>query len=196
MKRKPGWFGLIILIFILTTGIPSCSCDGPDYAAIRDIQEVIVFDWMQNKIIDVGISTTSDQLAIIILNEIQFFSLLEFHIPGTMSEAWACDPSPPQIANQIVDIKVLCDQNFNGIPPQTNFAEQLQFGPNINLQSSLHLFLATLPKVKDNSDDFDYRQFQIFLNSKPEPGTYRFTIELIDNNGHIFSGITKPIQWM
>ncbi|MFZ1677754.1 MAG: hypothetical protein WBP41_09085 [Saprospiraceae bacterium] len=194
MKRIPPWISLIVLTSLLTIGIPSCGSS--DYAAIRDIRQVIIYDPVVNQSLASPASTSSDSLVFIIWNEIDFFSLNQIHFSGTMSEAWAFEPASPWLANEISDIRVYSDQPMYGHPSHTNLSDQLKFGSSINFQLSLDQFLKTLPHLGEDFDDSSIEEFQIFLNTKPQMGIYTFTIEIEDNNGHIFSANTIPINWI
>jgi len=193
MKRRQGWFFLMMLTLVMTIGIPSCG--GEDYAAIRDIRQVIIFDPEMHQPLLSPASTSSDTLILIVSNEIDFFSYHKMNVPGTMSEAWAFRPANSWMANEITDIRVFCNQPIYGQPAHQNLADQLTFGNAFDFQLSLGMFLESLPDIRDDYD-FTVNDFQIFLNTKPEKGTYIFTIEMEDNNGHVFVANTIPVEWL
>ncbi len=188
MARKPRFVPLIILTLFLTIGIPSCG--GPDYIAIRDIARVDVLDLSTYTFLQAPISTSSDSLVLVVKLDVHYFS---FHVDGTMQEAWAFQPPDPIMANEIMDIRVFCDQPIYGHAPQQNLASELLFGEPGYFRAPLEEYLARLPQKGETGYVAD---IFIFLPQKPVSGTYTFTIEIEDNNGHIFIADVTGIEWL
>ena len=186
-KNKLVYF--LILTALMIIGVP--SCDGPDYAAIRDIAQIKTLDLSTNSFLQDPGMTTSDSIALIVTMNIQLFSGVYFR--GSLTEAWAFQPGDPEMANEITDIRVFCNKSIYGIPPGQNLAQELLFGDEYSSRLPLETLLEFLPKKGD--DYFNSFEITIFLNGKPLPDIYLFTVEMEDNNGHIFTGTTQ-VEWL
>ncbi|HUR30431.1 MAG TPA: hypothetical protein VMZ69_03305 [Saprospiraceae bacterium] len=191
MNRKPGPLLFFCLTFLFTIGFP--SCDGPDYFALRDIERVEILDRANEIYLSAPASTSSDSIALIIFNKLVSFSIN--YPEGLMQSAWATSPPKPLMANEIIDIRIYCEQGIYGILPGENLATELNFGFFSSQGIPLADFIEELP----NKGDQYYgglEEIAIYFDSKPDPGTYQFTIEIEDNNGHIFSGNPLSLTWL
>lgn len=191
MKRKPGVYITLLLTLILTIGFPSCG--GPDYIALRDIERVEIYDRTAEILLYNPVSTASDSISLIVFNKLVGFAT-NYHY-GLMQSAWATSPPDPELANEITDIRVSCDQPIFGIMPGENLSTELYFGISSNHHSPIGDFLEELP----SKGDYYYwglEEIFIHFDSKPQPGVYQFTIEIEDNNGHIFSDSPPSITWL
>lgn len=191
MKQKPGPLFLICITIMLTIGFPSC---GSDYAAFRDIVRVDIFDPVAGRILESPAVTSSDSISLIILTKIVEFSFNHSRYRGTMTEAWATTPVSPLMANEITDIRIFCDQVIYGIEPGNNLSSELQFGYDV-FKFSLIEFLEMLPR---KGEDYYWiiGQMQVFFQTKPPSGFYTFTVEMEDNNGHVFTATSPTLEWL
>lgn len=183
MNRKPSPWIISCLTVLLFIGFP--SCDGPDYAAIRGIDRIEVTD-ADNMIIDHGDTTISDTIVLQVYPVLEYFAQ---NVGGSMASAWALSPPDPWMANELVDIRVYCDKTIYGLPPGENLSPSLQFGYSANLSQ----YLDELPGKGDEAYRFD--PITIFLTSKPAPDAYTFTVEMEDNNGHVFISSSTAFRW-
>lgn len=193
MQRKPGYLFLLCLTLIFTIGYPSCG--GHDYAAIRDISDVDIFDPLTRQFLAAPATTTSDSISLIISMEVKEFSYN--FIPGTMNEAWSFfQPSSPMMANEIRDLRIFCDREIYGIAPGQNLAPELLFGIYFSYKWPLSEFLEELPDKGDDCNYYCFDAMHVFFSSKPSPGFYTFTIEVEDNNGHLLTASAPTLEWL
>jgi len=186
-KNKLVYF--LVLTALMTIGVP--SCDSPDYAAIRGIANIKTLDLSTNAFLQDPGTTTSDSIALFVTMNIQLFSGVHFR--GSLAEAWAFQQPDPEMANEITDIRVFCNKSIYGIPAGQNLSPELLFGEEYISRLPLEGLLEFLPKKGD--EYFDTFEITIFLNSKPLPDIYLFTVEVEDNNSHIFTGMTQ-VEWL
>jgi len=191
MKRKPGFFILLCLTIFLAIGVPAC---GPDYYAIRDIAKIEIFDPMSGIILGNPATTTSDSISLVIYMEFDGFSYYHIQTSGMMNEAWATSPEPPIMANEIKDIRIFCDQPIYGFASGQDIKEKLQFGYDNTVNFSLNDYLEILPNKGDFGSGFG--PIYVNFNTKPAPGDYTFTVEMEDNNGHVFTSTASTLQWL
>ena len=189
MKRKSPSLLVFSLTLLFSLGIP--GCDGPDYAAIRGIEKLSILDRETGNILGSLESTSSDSLALWIETEVVYFT---YDSPGSMSSALATSPPDPEMANELVDIRVFCDQPIFGFEPGQNIAPTLRFGYD-NYQFTLTDYLSDIPGKGDVAYGWNF-PISVFLNSKPEPGIYSFSVEMEDNNGHVFSSSSHLFNWL
>ena len=191
MIKKPGVPLLFCLIVFLTIGFP--SCERPDYMALRDIDRVEIFDRASSLFIYAPATTSSDSISLIIFNKVVSFS--SHFSTGLMQSAWATSPSRPQLANEIVDIRIYCDLPLFGIAAGENLAPELLFGFYWSEGMPLADFLEEAP-AKGEVYEGGLEDITVYFDTKPQPGTYQFTIEIEDNNGHVFSGNPPSLTWL
>lgn len=191
MKRIQRPLILACLTLFLMIGFPACG--GDDYAAIRGIASTHILDRTTNTFLSSPAITSSDSIILLINPEIDFFS---FHptVSGSMSEAIAFQPQDPWMANEIRAIRIYCNNLVYGIPAGQDLAGELLYGFDHSLKYSLEEYIASLPK---KGDDYYHgsNEIYIFLPSKPASGDYVFSIEIEDNNGHVFMADFLNIQW-
>ncbi len=190
MRLKPRATFLFFLTLLFAIGIPSC---GEDYVVFRDIKNVYILDREAGLYLGTPASTSSDSIALQIEIEFAQFSYNHNSIPGMMSEAWATSPSTPMLANEITDIRIFCDHAIYGIPPGENMAAVLNFGLDY-YQATLHDFLQMLPRKGEYT--YGIPPMEVYFNSKPDPGTYTFKVEIEDNNRHVFISSFPALEWL
>ncbi len=191
MKRKPRILLLICLTGLLTLGIPSCA---EDYAVYRSIQSVEIMDALTGEIFATATTTYSDSIFLVIVTKIDYFSFQNIRFSGTMPEAWATSPEVPVMANEIRDIRIFCNNTIYGISPGQNLSPHLMFGYPWFEKWSLTMYLDQIPGKGDLS--YGEGRLYVFFSMKPDPGDYIFTVEMEDNNGHIFTSASPTLEWL
>ena len=193
MKRRTGYLFLLSLTIFFTIGYP--SCDSPDYAALRDISDIDIFDPVNHQFLTEPASTTNDSISLVISMEIKEFSYN--HIPGMMNEAFGYfHPPSPTMANEISDFRIYCDREIYGIAPGENIAPSLLFSIYLPYKWPLIEFLQELPNKGDNYGHYVFQQMHVFFSSKPATGVYTFTIEIEENNGHVLTATAPTLEWL
>ena len=184
---------LFWMTLFLTIGYP--SCDGPDYAALRDIRDIDIFDPVTRQFLSEPATTTSDSISLVISMEIKQFS---YHsIPGLMNEAWGYfQPPSPVMANEITDIRIYSNREIYGIAPGENIAPMLLFSAYLPYKWPLTEFLEEQPDKGSSFGYYFYDQMHVFFSSKPSPGVYSFTVEIEDNNGHVLTASAPILEWL
>ncbi len=191
MQRKPGILVVFSLTMLLAIGVPSCGFS--DYVAIRNVAQIDIIDPANQAFLPSPIVTTIDSLEMVIFSDLSFFTQ---HInPDLMTEAWATSPPDPIWANEIIDIRVFCDQPIYGISPGVNITPELLFVFESIHKLSLSEYLENLPHKGDMFSG-GLSTLNVFFNSKPIPGIYTFTVEIEDNNGNVFSALAPTIEWL
>ncbi len=193
MKRRPGFVILFCLIIFFMIGVPSCE---PDYVALRGLSYIEVFDYASRKILEEPAITSSDSISLLLYFELKSFSFNFVRTAGTMGETWATSPSLPVWANEIKDIRVFCNQPIYGLSAGDNLAGNLSYGFFTDEIWPFHEFLDKLPDKGEISNHSLFQPLHIFLFSKPFSGIYIFTVEVEDNNGHVFIAASIPIEWL
>ncbi|MEO6133131.1 MAG: hypothetical protein ABIQ02_14920 [Saprospiraceae bacterium] len=191
MKQRLGTTILFILTILFTIGIPSCE---PDYAVYRNIEKVEIWDPLTRKILEIPALTSSDSIFLVISTQVDYFSLQHNQTSGTMNEAWATSPERSVMANEVRDIRIFCDHLIYGISSGQNLAPILMFDNYGFEKWPLAMLLDELPH-KGDQVHIDVKIF-VFFNTKPDPGVYTFTVEMEDNNGHIFTSSSPALEWL
>ena len=191
MKQKNRFLFILCLTGFFTVGVPGCE---PDYYAIRDITRVEIFDPVTRTFLHSPGSTTSDSISLVLSLEFVGFSMHHIRFTGMMNEAWATSPEIPILANEIRDIRVFSDQPIYGFTLGENISSQLEFGFGSSENFTLSEYLEMLPGKGDSSYGFS----PLFVNftSKPIVGFYSFTVEIEDNNGHVFTSTAPTLEWL
>lgn len=187
MHHRPG-FLIIILTCLFTVGLPSC---GEDYVAYRNIHDVAIYDQETNQVWLTPYSTSSDSIALIVSMELSYFTDNNIH-PVMMNEAWATSPSEPILANEIIDVRLFCDKPVYSIPAGTNIISEMLLGYYPEGKYSYPDFLEALPS---KGSSWAINDIYIFFREIPAPGVYTFTVEIEDNNGHIFIVSAPVLEW-
>src|SRR5688500_16966769 len=187
MYRRPR-FLIILFTCIFAIGFPSC---GEDYIAFRDIEEVIIYDLETNSSHYTPLTTSSDSIALRVIMKVTSFTH-NYIFSQLMNEAWATSPEEPILANEIINIRLYCDKPIYGIPAQTNIMGETLIGYDPSQKFSIGDFLTHLPS---KGEYWSFYDMFIFLDGKPTPGSYNFTVEIEDNNGHIFTAPAPTLEW-
>lgn len=188
MHRRQRNLLLIILTFIFSIGFPSC---GEDYVAFRDIEEVGIYDLETKNVWLTPTTTSSDSLALRVLMRLSYFTFTDY-VPDIMNEAWATSPEEPILANEITDIRVYCNESIFGIPAGNNLITEMLIGYDHFEKFIPEDFMEHLPK---KGDRYLVDRIYFFFQGKPTPGSYIFTVEIEDNNGHVFISSAPEIHW-
>jgi hypothetical protein len=194
MKRKPGMLLILMITLFLTIGF---QCDEPSYVAIRDIAGIDIVDRTTNQVLLPPVSTSSDSLSLLVALELEDFvsNNLAFDL---MNSAWAdCPDGNSCMANEIVDIRVFCDKPIYNVSAGTNLAGLLTYiAEGWTDETLLPEFLEQLPGKDEGYTYHNLERLTMNLNLKPPPDHYTFSVEIEDNNGHIFRATAPTIEWL
>ena len=179
---------LIFLTCIFSIGFPSC---GEDYVAFRDIEEVGIYDLETKNVWLTPTTTSSDSLALRVLMRLSYFTFTDY-VPDIMNEAWATSPEDPILANEITDIRVYSNDSIFGIPAGNNLISEMLIGYSLFEKFTPDYFIEQLP---EKGDRYAIDIIYLFFQGKPIPGSYTFTVEIEDNNGHVFISSAPEVHW-
>jgi len=183
MKSKLKTTSLIYIIFLFT-GIFSCTDCGPfpDKSRVKNIflnmyrintNNGIDFSNIENNEI------VYDKLAFEITPEIDnYFSFKnKLYSFSFIQNAYACDPTPPEMVDKIENIELISNNSYNDtFPANTNLSEIVNvIIPSITNESiSLNEYLQTNPTFPNS--------LILILNEAPDTNRiHRFTLKIFTN---------------
>ena len=183
---------ILMVTLFLTIGF---QCEEGGYIAIRGIDKVEIFDRITNEVLQTPVSTTTDSLALLISFELEQFASYDFSF-DIMNEAWADCSAGFCLANEIIDIRVFCDKPIYNLTPGINLAGLLTYKTrDITEPLPLTEFLDILPALNEGYYFEVFEGFALHLPSKPVADVYTFSIEIEDNNSHVFTATAPPVDW-
>ncbi len=192
MQRKPGLVVIVMITLFLTIGF---QCEDGGYIAIRGVSKVEIFDRVSKEVLPAPISTTTDSLALLISFELEQFASNEVSF-SLMDEAWADCPDGFCMANEITDIRVFCDKAIYNLPVNSDLAGLLTYRVQDIIESvALDEFLDILPGLNEGYYFGVFEGFTMNFPTKPAPDVYIFSVEIEDNNGHVFTASAPPVEW-